>query len=94
MKLIQKQAKDFFCNKTNQMHNISNILYFGTTLYMLRTVFSSIIRSLRLYIEHQIYVIQVLWLLASGNEIELRLVPASNQPKNQYDIYLLLYIQS
>ena len=38
------------------MHNISNLFYFGTTLYMIRTVSPSIIRSLRLYI-------QVLWLL-------------------------------
>ena len=47
------------------MHNISNLFYFGTTLYMFRAVFPSIIRSLRLYIQHQVYVIQVLWLLAS-----------------------------
>ena len=51
--------------KTNQMHNISNLFYFGTTLYMFRTVFPSVIRSLVLYIQHQVYVIQVLWLLAS-----------------------------
>jgi hypothetical protein len=51
------------------MHNISNLFDFGTTLYMFRTVFPSIIRSLRLYIQHQVYVIQVLWLLASGNEM-------------------------
>jgi len=54
------------------MHNISNLLYFGTTLYMFRTVFPSIIRSLRLYIHHRVYVIQVLWLLAS------------KQPQNLY----------
>jgi hypothetical protein len=47
------------------MHNISNLSYFGTTLYMFRTVFSPIIRGLRLYIQHHIYAIQVLWLLAS-----------------------------
>jgi hypothetical protein len=29
----------FFYTKTNQMHNISNLYYFGTTLYMFRTVF-------------------------------------------------------
>jgi len=44
------------------MHNISIFFYFGTTHYMFRTVFPSIIRSLRLYIQH--YTIQVLWLLA------------------------------
>jgi len=63
------------------MHNISNLFYFGTTLYMFRTVSPSIIMSLRLYIQHQVYVIQVLWLLASGNEME-HLVPASKQPKS------------
>jgi hypothetical protein len=31
------------------MHNISNLFYFGKTLYMFRTVFQSIFRSLRLY---------------------------------------------
>jgi hypothetical protein len=48
--------------------------------YMFRTVSPSIIRSLRLYIEHQIYVIQVLWLLAS------------KQPQNLYG--MMLYVQS
>jgi len=48
---------------------------------MFRTVFPSIIRSLRLYIQHQVYVIQVLWLLASGNEMEpqFHIVPARKQ---------------
>jgi hypothetical protein len=53
------------------MHNILNIFCFGTTLYIFRTIFLSNIRSLRLYIQHQLYVIHVLWLLASGNEMEL-----------------------
>ena len=45
---------------------------------MFRTVFPSIISSLRLYIQHQVYVMQVMWLLASGNEMELQfhLVPS------------------
>jgi hypothetical protein len=34
------------------MHNISNLFYFGTTLHMFRTVSPSIIRSLRLYVQH------------------------------------------
>ena len=49
---------------------------------MFRTVSPSIIRSRRLYIQHQVCVMQVLWLLASGNEMEL------------YDMYLMLYVQS
>jgi len=64
------------------MHNILNLFYFLTTLYMFRTVCPSTIRSLRLYIQHQVYVIQVLWLLAS------------RQPQNLYGIYLMLYVQS
>ena len=83
----------YFYSKTNQMHDISNLFYFGTTLYIFRTVSPSIIRSLRLYIQHRVYVIQVLWLLASGKEME-HLVPACKQPQNLYDIYLMLYIQS
>jgi len=55
------------------MHNISNLFYLGTTLYMFRTVFPSIIRRLRLYIQHQVYVKQVLWLLASGTEMALQM---------------------
>ena len=53
----------YFYSKTKKMHNISNLFYFGTTLYMFRTVSLSINRSLRLYIQH--HTIQVLWLLAS-----------------------------
>jgi len=37
---------------------------------MFRTVFSSTIRSLRPYVQHQVHVIQVLWLLASWTEME------------------------
>jgi hypothetical protein len=28
----------YFYSKTNQMHNISNLFYFGTTFYMFRMV--------------------------------------------------------
>jgi len=42
-----------FFSKTNQMHNISNLFYFGKTPYMFRTGYLSIIRSLRLYIQPQ-----------------------------------------
>jgi len=48
----------YFYSKTNQMHNISNLFYFGTTLYMFQMVSPSIIRSLRLYIQHQVHIIQ------------------------------------
>jgi hypothetical protein len=49
---------------------------------MFRKIFPSIIRSSRLYTQHQVYVIQVSWLLASG------------QSNNLYDIYLMLCVQS
>jgi hypothetical protein len=55
------------------------------SFYMFRTVFSFIIRSSRLYIQHQVYVILVSWLLASGHA-----APACKQ----CDIYLILYVQS
>ena len=74
------ECKCGFYIKTNQMHDISNLFYFGTTLYMFRTVSPSIISSLRLYIQHQVYVVQVLWLLAS------------KQPQNLYG--MMPYVQS
>jgi hypothetical protein len=75
-------VRTYSYSKTTQMHNISNLFYFGTTLYMFRTVSQSIIRSLRLYIQHQVYVIQVLWLLASGNEMK-HFVPTNKTVRNK-----------
>jgi len=60
MHKFKKRIKKFY-SKTNQMHNTSNLFYFGTTLYMFRTVSPSIVRSQRLYTQHHVYVIQVLW---------------------------------
>jgi len=45
---------------------------------MFRTVSLSIIGSLRMYIQHQVYGIQILWLLAS------------KEPQDLYDIYLMM----
>ena len=53
------------------MHKISNLFYFGTTLYMFRAVSPSIIRTLRLYVQHQAH---VLWLLVSKQLQNLYLV--------------------
>jgi hypothetical protein len=39
----------------------------GITHYMFRTVFPSIIKSSRLYIQQQVYVKQILLAAASGN---------------------------
>ena len=38
----------------------SNLFYFGVTLYMFRTIFPSIIRSSRLYVQQQAFVKQIL----------------------------------
>ena len=65
------------------MHNSFRV--FWISLYMFRTVSPSIIRSPRMYIQLQVYVIQVCWLLASA---------ASKQSTNLYDIYLKLYVHS
>jgi hypothetical protein len=46
---------------------VSPMYLFWVTLYMFRTVFPSIIRSLRLYIQQQAYVKQILLPAASGN---------------------------
>jgi hypothetical protein len=69
----------YFHSKTNQMHNLR---VYWISVYMFRTVFPSIIRSSRLYTQHQVYVMQVSWVLAS------------KQSTNLHDIYLMLCIQS
>ena len=57
---------------------MSQIYFILEKLYVFRTVFPSIISSSRLYIRQQAYV-RYCYLLASGNEMELHLVPASKQ---------------
>jgi len=46
-------------NKTNETHKFLKFI-FGIKLYMYRTVPLSIIRSLVLYTQQQVYVVQVL----------------------------------
>jgi len=70
--------------KPTRCTNVSNLFYFGMTLYMLRTVFSSIIRSSRLYIQLSN---RYCCLLASSYSL------ASRQ-QYLFDICLLLYVQS
>jgi len=45
----------YFYSKTNQMHNISNIFYFGTIFYTFRKVSPSNIRSPKLYTYLMLY---------------------------------------
>jgi len=75
------EFKSFSMEKPTRCTNVSNyFISFGMTLYMFRTVFPSIIRSSRLYIQQQPYVKQIL-------------LSASTQPY-LFDICLLLYVQS
>jgi hypothetical protein len=48
------------------MHQFLKFIYFDLTLYVFRAVFPSIIRSSKLYIQQQVYVIQILLPAASG----------------------------
>ena len=68
--------------KPTRCTSVSNLFYFGMTLYMFRTVFPSIIRSSRLYIQQQAYVKQILLLLAASRQQYLS------------DKCLLQYVQS
>ena len=58
--------------KPTRCTSVSNLFYFGITLYMFRTVFLSIIRSSRLYIQQQAFIKQILLSACWG-------VPASKQ---------------
>jgi len=70
-------------------------LVYWISLYMFRKVFPSMIMNSRLYIQHQVDVIQVSWLHASGHEMEqFHLVPASMESTKLYNIYLMLYVGS
>ena len=46
--------------KANRCTIVSNLFYYGMTLYMFRTVFPSIIGSSRLYIQQHAFVKQIL----------------------------------
>jgi hypothetical protein len=61
---------------------------------MFWTILPSIIRSPRLYIRRQVYVIQVRWPLASELKMELHFGPANKQSTNLYDIHLMPYVES
>ena len=58
--------------KPTMCTSFSNLFYFLVALYMFRTVFPSIIRSLKLYIQHQVYVIQVLYMFRTVSPSTIR----------------------
>ena len=49
-----------FYSKTNWMHQILKFILFWNNIYMFRTVFPSIIKSSRPYIQQQVYVKQIM----------------------------------
>jgi len=57
--------------KSIRCTNVSNLFYFGMILYMFRTVFPSIIRSSRLYIQQQAFVKQILLTACCMYSLEL-----------------------
>ena len=71
----------YFHSKINQMHQCLKFIYFYVTLYMFRTVFPSIVRSSRLYIQQQAYVNQILLLLAVYSR-ELLMMDGKTVPKH------------
>jgi len=67
--------------KSTRCTNVSNLFYFGMTLYMFRTVFPPIISSSRLYIQQPKRYCCLVCLLASSQQY-------------LFDKCLLLYVQS
>ena len=51
--ILRTNFEVYFYSKINNMHQCNKFIYFGLTLSMFRTVFLSIIRSTRLYIQQQ-----------------------------------------
>jgi len=87
--------------KQTRCTNVSNWFYFGMTLYMFRTVFPSIIRSSRLYIQKQAFVKQILLSACWQGDSSICLVVVctvlnSRSSRQQYlfDVWLLLYVHS
>jgi hypothetical protein len=67
------------------MHQFLEFIYFGLTIYTFRTVFPSIIRSSRLYIQQHTYVTDFIiaycciCFVQLETELQFHLVPASKQ---------------
>ena len=82
---IVKLIHDYSYSKTNQMHQCIKCIYFRMTLYMFRTVFPSINRSSRLYIQQQAFVKQTAVSVLSQEikEKPARKQGTTNQPTNK-----------
>jgi hypothetical protein len=75
------------------MHQFLKFINFDLTLCMFRAVFTTIIRSSRLYIQQQAYVKQILLPAFLGLYV-FRKVFLSIIRSTRLYIYLLLYVQS
>jgi len=82
--------------KPTRCTNVLNLFYFGMALYMFGTVFPSIIRSSRLYMQQQAFVEQILLsacyryccLLATDTAVCL----LANKQQYLFDKCMLLYV--
>jgi hypothetical protein len=74
------------------MHNFLKFM-FGIELYMFGTGFLPIIRSLVLYTQQWVYVIQVMLTVFWQEQGGSILIPLASSQHNLYDKYLLLCIQ-
>jgi len=67
--------------KPTRCTNVSNLFYFGMTIYMFWTVFPSITRSSRLYIQQQAFVKQILlsasWQADSKTAVSVWQIPVA-----------------
>ena len=57
---VPSHYRNIYVVKPTRCTSFSNLFYFIVALYMFQTVFPSIIRSLRVYTQHQVYVKQIL----------------------------------
>ena len=67
---VFKNLKVISVVKPTRCTNVSNLFYFGMTLYTFQTVFLSIIRSSRLYVQQQAYVKQILLYVQSSSGVQ------------------------
>jgi len=76
--------------KPTRCTSVSNLFHFGMRLYMFRTVFPSIIRSSRLYIQQQAFVKQM---PVASNQTHTALCLLASRRHYLFDKCLLLYVQ-
>ena len=80
--------------KPTRCTNVSNLFYFGMTLYMFRTVFPSVIRSSRLYITSRAICQTDTAVYLGVCQIDIAVCLLANRQQYLFDKCLLLYVQS